>query len=163
MVFLYGHLRVRNQVICCSHRESYDSPSPNSHMINTLRLAYQCSSYSSAKMAVLQSYENDFYLTKTDSLLHQKTCSSSHRPTYCRSIRSFFLQNSSHTKFRNRLSLSKLVQSYLMMCFSGELIEPLLVSCSHPEDYQSWIFQLQQVSVFYLYTDLLFKLFNKIV
>lgn len=70
---LYGHLRVRNQVICCSHRESYDSPSPNSHMINTLRLAYQCSSYSSAKPAVLQSYGNDFYLTKTDNLLHQKT------------------------------------------------------------------------------------------
>lgn len=27
---------------------------------------------------------------------------------------------------------------------TGELIEPLLVSCTHPEDYQSWIFQLQQ-------------------
>ncbi|XP_043079925.1 uncharacterized protein LOC122328345 isoform X1 [Puntigrus tetrazona] len=26
----------------------------------------------------------------------------------------------------------------------GELMEPLLVSCTQPEDYQSWIFQLQQ-------------------
>lgn len=27
---------------------------------------------------------------------------------------------------------------------TGELMEPLLVSCTYPEDYQSWIFQLQQ-------------------
>ncbi|XP_068073006.1 probable pleckstrin homology domain-containing family N member 1 isoform X2 [Danio rerio] len=27
---------------------------------------------------------------------------------------------------------------------TGELMEPLLVSCIYPEDYQSWIFQLQQ-------------------
>ncbi|TRZ02483.1 hypothetical protein DNTS_030305 [Danionella cerebrum] len=27
---------------------------------------------------------------------------------------------------------------------AGELMEPLLVSCIYPEDYQSWIFQLQQ-------------------
>ncbi|XP_042569108.1 uncharacterized protein LOC109045039 isoform X1 [Cyprinus carpio] len=27
---------------------------------------------------------------------------------------------------------------------TGELMEPLLVSCTSPEDYQSWIFQLQQ-------------------
>ncbi|XP_067302334.1 probable pleckstrin homology domain-containing family N member 1 isoform X1 [Pseudorasbora parva] len=27
---------------------------------------------------------------------------------------------------------------------TGELMEPLLISCIYPEDYQSWIFQLQQ-------------------
>ncbi|KAI4896003.1 hypothetical protein NFI96_025281 [Prochilodus magdalenae] len=27
---------------------------------------------------------------------------------------------------------------------TGDLMEPLLVSCAYPEDYQSWIFQLQQ-------------------
>lgn len=29
--------------------------------------------------------------------------------------------------------------------FLGELVEPLLISCDHQEDYWNWIFQLQQV------------------
>ncbi|KTG40277.1 hypothetical protein cypCar_00004399 [Cyprinus carpio] len=34
---------------------------------------------------------------------------------------------------------------------TGELVEPLLVSCTYPEDYQSWIFQLQQARLQSLY------------
>lgn len=47
---------------------------------------------------------------------------------------------SDHTTFTCKSSICKLH----ILC-SGELMEPLRVSCTYPEDYQTWIFQLQQV------------------
>ncbi|KAK1801807.1 hypothetical protein P4O66_022448, partial [Electrophorus voltai] len=56
-----------------------------------------------------------------------------------------------HVKYEGRLprkSISALERSALPgrleFELTGELMEPLLVSCAYPEDYQSWIFQLQQ-------------------
>ncbi|XP_076874489.1 putative pleckstrin homology domain-containing family N member 1 isoform X2 [Brachyhypopomus gauderio] len=56
-----------------------------------------------------------------------------------------------HVKYEGRLprrSMGALESSALPGRFefklTGELMEPLLVSCAYPEDYQSWIFQLQQ-------------------
>ncbi|XP_036446952.1 uncharacterized protein LOC118822167 [Colossoma macropomum] len=56
-----------------------------------------------------------------------------------------------HVKYEGRLarkSISALERSALPgrleFELTGDLMEPLLVSCTYPEDYQSWIFQLQQ-------------------
>ncbi|XP_051518104.1 uncharacterized protein LOC127420127 [Myxocyprinus asiaticus] len=54
-------------------------------------------------------------------------------------------------KYEGRLSLKSIkafeksaLPGRLEFELTGELMEPLLVSCVYPEDYQSWIFQLQQ-------------------
>ncbi|KAL7859864.1 hypothetical protein SRHO_G00150110 [Serrasalmus rhombeus] len=56
-----------------------------------------------------------------------------------------------HVKYEGRLprkSITALERSALPgrleFELTGDLMEPFLVSCTYPEDYQSWIFQLQQ-------------------
>uniref|UniRef100_W5MKQ6 PH domain-containing protein n=1 Tax=Lepisosteus oculatus TaxID=7918 RepID=W5MKQ6_LEPOC len=56
-----------------------------------------------------------------------------------------------HVKYEGRLplkSIRALEKSALLgrleFEISGDMMEPLLVSCSSPEDYQNWIFRLQQ-------------------